>query len=188
MFVRPTSYLTPQSCEYHSGHSYYPYHDAPRFTAPSYPSQAYFFQQPSAEEFEEHEYRRALEVIANHHRRQAAKETAIRRQQLVEATRQQYFTALAAEVEQQRQEQLLAARHSEFIRSRQDRARLAAAERQHGPGAFLRELRRGRPVCLVCGMVIVRIILIGSSDRSSAARRGAQAFRRYSEAAPCHRV
>ena len=148
--IRPTSYPAPQPYGYYPSPDYYSYDDAPRFTAPSYPSHRSSFWHPSAEELEEREYRQALEVVANHRRRQAEKQAAIRRQQLAEAARQRYFAALAAEVEQQRHEELLAARRAEFIRSQQARARLAAAERQHAVDTFLRQLKGPQPVCNAC--------------------------------------
>ena len=162
--TRPVSYHTPQSYEYHPSHGYYPYRDAPRFAAPPRPLLD-FFHQPSVEELEEHEYQRALEVIANHRRRQIEKEATIRRQQLAEAARQRYFTALAAELEQQRQEELLAARRSEFIRSQQARARLIATERQHALDAFLGQLGGARPVRHIHGILVVCVILTGSSPQ-----------------------
>jgi len=162
--IRPASYFAPQSYEYLPSQDYYPYHAPPRSAAPSYPSQLDFFRQPSAEELEEHEYRRALEVVANHRRRQAEKEAVIRRQQLVQVARQQYFAALTAELEQRRQEQLLAARRAELIRSQRARARLIAAGRQHALDAFLRQLEGAQPVCHVCGTVFVFSILTGSSQ------------------------
>ena len=162
--IRPASYLVPQSYEYLPSQDYYPYHAPLRFAAPSYPSQLDFFRKPSAEELEEHEYRRALEVVANHRRRQAEKEAAIRRQQLARAARQQYFAALTAELEQRRQEELLAARRAELIRSRRARAGLIAAGRQHALDAFLRQLKGAQPVCHVCGTVVVHSILTRSSQ------------------------
>ena len=165
--IRPASYLAPQSYEYLPSQGYYPYHAAPRFVAPSYPSQPDFFRQPSAEELEEHEYRRALEVVANHRRRQAEKEAALRRQQSAQAARQQYFAALAAELEQRRQEELLTARRAEFIRSQRARARLVAAGRQHALDAFLRQLKGAQPVCYVCGILVVYSILTGSSSQTT---------------------
>jgi len=162
--IRPASYLSPQPYEYLPSQDYYPYHAPPRFAAPPYPSRLDFFQ-PSAEELEEHEYRQALEVVANHRRRQAEKEAAIRRQQLAQAARQQYFAALAAEVEQRRQEELLAARRAELIRSQRARARLIAAGRQHALGAFLRKLEGAQPVCHVCGVLVVYSVLTGSSSQ-----------------------
>ena len=162
--VRPTSYFTPQSYEYYPSHSHYSYHGAPRLAAPSYLSQLDFFRRPSVEEFEEREYRRALEVITIHRHRQAEKEAVIRRQQLAEAARRRHSAALAAELEQHRQEQLLAARRSEFIRSQQARARLIAAERQHALSAFLKQLKGAQQVCYVCGVLVVRTILTGSSQ------------------------
>ena len=152
--IRPASYITPQPYEYHPTYGYYHHRDASRFAVPSSPSQLDFFRQPSVEELEEHEYQRALEVVASHRRRQAEKQNAIRRQQLAEATRQRYFTALAAEVEQQRQEQLLAARRSELIRSQQARARLIAAERQYALDAFSRQLNGARPVCHIAVLLL----------------------------------
>ena len=146
--VRPASYLAPQSYDYYPSQGYYPYRHAPRLAVPSYPSQRDFFRHPSAEELEEHEYRRALEVVANHRRRQAEQEAVIHRQQLAEATRQRYFAALAAELEQQRQEELLAAHRAQLIRSQQARAHLVAAERQHALDAFLRQFEGARPVRL----------------------------------------
>ena len=146
--IRPTSYHTPQPYQSHPNLGYYRYSEEPQFAVPSYPaSRSPFFYQPSAEELEEVEYRRALEVVANHRRRQAAEEAAIRRQQHAEAARRQYFAMLAAELEQQRQEELLAARRAETIRS-QVRARLVAAERQHPLGALChcRQLGGARPV------------------------------------------
>ena len=164
--VRSASYLTPQSYEYYPSHVYYSNHGAPRFAAPSCPSQLDFLRQPSVQEFEEREYRRALEVIANHRHRQAEKEALIRRQRLAEAARQRYFAALASELEQRRQEQLLAARRSGFIRSQQARARLVAAERQHALGPFLKQFRvkGARPVCRVCGILVICVVLIYSSQ------------------------
>jgi len=147
--IRPVSYPTPQSHEYHPTHGRYPYRGTTRFVVPSYPApapQLDFFPQPSAEELEEREYQRALEVVVNHRRRQAEKEAAIRRQQQTEAARQRYFAALAAELEQRRQEEVLAARRAEFVRSQQSRARLVTAERQRSLDAFLRELKRAHPV------------------------------------------
>ena len=146
--VRPISYLAPQSYDYYPSQGSYPYRDAPRFAVPSYPPQRDFFRHPSAEELEEREYRRALEVVANHRRRQAEQEAAIHRQQLAEATHQRYFAALAAELEQQRQEELLSARRAQLIRSQQAQAHLVAAERQHALDAFLRQLEGAQPVCL----------------------------------------
>ena len=163
--IRPASYLAPQSYEYYPSQGYYRHHDAPRFAAPSYPSQLDFFRQPSAEELQEREYRRALEVISNHRRRQAEKEAAIHRHQLAEAARQRYFAALAAELEQQRREELIAARRAEFIRSQQARARLVAGERQHALGAFLRQLNGAQPVCQIRGTLSVCSILISSSSQ-----------------------
>ena len=148
LFVRPTSYLTPQPYRYYSNQDYHHYSEAPQYAVSPYPAlRQHYFYQPSAEELEENEYRRALEVVANHRRRQAAGEAAIRRQQHAEAARQQYFAVLAAELEQQRQEELLAARRAEFIRSQQARARLVAAERRHAAGALLQQLGGGQPVC-----------------------------------------
>jgi len=163
--IRPASCLAPQSYEYLPSQGYYPYHPPSRFAAPSYPSQLDFFRQPSAEELEEHEYRRALEVVANHRRRQAEKEAAIRRQQLAQAARQQYFAALTAEVEQRRQEGLLAARRAEFIRSQRARARLIAAGRQHALDGFLRQLKGPQPVCHICAVLAVYSILTGPSSQ-----------------------
>ncbi|KAF9649920.1 hypothetical protein BDM02DRAFT_3185869 [Thelephora ganbajun] len=144
--VPPTSDLAPQSYDYYPRQGYYPYHDASRFAVPFYPSQLDFFHKPSAEELEEHEYRRALDVVTNHRRRQAEKEAAIRRQQLAEAARHQYFAALAAKLEQRRQEELIAAHRAEFIHSQRVRARLVAAERQHLLNPFLRQLKGPQPV------------------------------------------
>jgi len=94
--IRPASHLD----------SYHYYHGAPRSAVPCHPAlKLDFFHQPSAEELEEREYRRTLEVVANHHRHQAEKEVAIRRQQLAEA-------ALATELERRRQEELLATRRA----------------------------------------------------------------------------
>lgn len=119
--------------------------------APSYPaSQAQFFHQFSAEETEESEYLRALEVVANHRRRRIAEEAAFRRQQQAEAARQRYFAALAAELEQQRQEESLAVRRAEFVRSQPAIARSIAAERQHALNVFLRQLEGTQSVCHVC--------------------------------------
>lgn len=144
--VGPASYLAPQSYDYYPSQVYYPYRDAPRFAVPSYPSQRDFFRHPSPEELEEHEYRRALEIVANHRRRQAEQEAVIHRQQLAEATRQRYFAALAVELEQQRQEELLVARRAQLIRSQRARALLVAAERQHALDAFLRQFEGAQPV------------------------------------------
>jgi len=163
--IRPASYLASQSYEYLPSQDYYPYLAPPRFAAPSYPSRLDFFRQPSVEELEEHEYRRALEVVADHRRRQAEKEAAIRRQQLAQAARQQYFAALTAEVEQRRQEELLAARRAELIRSQRARANLIAAGRQHALDAFLRQLEGAQPVCHVCGVLVVYSVLTGSSSQ-----------------------
>ena len=163
--TRSTSYLAPHQYEYYPSQAYYPYHNAPRFAAPSYSPQLEFFRRPSAEELEEHEYRRALEVVANHRRRQAEKEAAIHRQQLAEAARQRYFAALAAELEQQRQKELLTVRRAEFIRLQQAKARLIATERQRALHAFLRQSEGGQPVCHVCGVLVVSTILIGSSSQ-----------------------
>lgn len=143
--IRPASYLAPQPYEYHPSYDYYPHYDAPRFSAPSYPSHLDFFHQPSAEELEEHEYRQALEVVANHRRRQAEKEAVIRRHQVAEAARRRYTAILAAELEQRRQEELLAARRAELLHSQEARARLAAAGRHHALGAFLRDLKGPQP-------------------------------------------
>ena len=149
--IRPASYLTPQPYEYYPSQDYYHSRDAPRFAAPSYPApQPHFFHQPSAEELEEIEYQRALEIVANHRRRKAEQDAAIHRQQQVEAARQRYLAALAAELEQRREEELLADRRAEFIRSQQVRARLVAAERQHALDAFLHQLKGPQPVCHVC--------------------------------------
>ena len=146
--ARPTSYLTSQPCRYHSNQGYPRYPEVPQLAVSSYPApRQHLFYQPSAEELEEIEYRRALEVVANHRRRQAAQEAAIRRQQQAETARRQYFAILAAELEQQRQDELLAARRAEFIRSQQARARLVAAERRHAVGALLQQLGGAQPVC-----------------------------------------
>jgi len=163
--IRPASYLAPQSYEYLPDQGYYSHLAAPRFASPSYPSQLDFFRQPSAEELEEHEYRRALKVVANHRRRQAEKEAAVRRQQLAQDARQQYFAALAAEVEQQRQEQLLAARRAELIHSQRARARLIAAGHQRALDGFLRQLESAQPVCHVCSILVVYSILTSSSSQ-----------------------
>ena len=163
--VRPTSYHAPQPYEYYPDQGYYHYRDAPRFAVPSYPApQPHFFRRPSAEEIEESEYRRALEVVADHHRRRAEQEAAVRQQQQVEATRRRYFAALAAELEQRRQEESLAVRRAEFIRSQQTRARLIAAERRHALDAYLRQLEGPQPVCHVC-VLVVDLILISSSPQ-----------------------
>lgn len=145
--IRPTSYFPPQPYEYYPSQGYYASHDVPQFTTPSYPSNLDFYRRPSAEELEEREYKRALEVIVDHRRRQAEKEAAIRRQQLAETARQRYLAALVAELKQRRQEELLAARRVEFIRSQQARARLVAAERQQVLRAFLHQLKGPQPVC-----------------------------------------
>jgi len=147
--IRPTSYLTPPPYQYHPNQGYYRYPEAPQFAVPHYSApRPPFFPQPSVEELEENEYRRALEVVANRRRRQAAEEAAIRRrQQQAEAARQRYFAILASEDEQQRQEELLVARRAELIRSQQAQARLAASERQHAVGALLRQLGGAQPVC-----------------------------------------
>jgi len=165
--IRPASYLAPQSYEYLPSQGYYPYHSPPRFAGPSYPSQLDFFRQPSAEELEEHEYRRALEVVANHRRRQAEKEAAIRRQQLAQAARRQYSAALAAEVEQRRQDHLLAARRAELIRSQRARAHLIAAVRQDALDALLRQHEGAQPVCHVCSILVVYSILTSSSSQTT---------------------
>ncbi|KAF9785091.1 hypothetical protein BJ322DRAFT_1218799 [Thelephora terrestris] len=144
--TRPVSYFAPQPYEQYPSQGYYTFHDAPRFTAPSYPSHLDPFLRPSAEELEEREYRRALEVIVNHRRRQAEKEAAIRRQQLSEAARQRYFAALAAELQQLRQEQSIAARRAEFVRSQRARAPLATVERQQALSAFLQQLKEPQPI------------------------------------------
>ena len=146
--IRPTLNLGPQSYDYYPSQGYYPYRDAPQFAVPSYPSQRDFFRHPSAEELEEREYRRALEVVATHRRRQAEQEAIIHQQQLAEATHQRYFAALVAELEQQRQEELLSAHRAQLIRPQQARAHLGAAERQHALDAFLRQLEGVQPVCL----------------------------------------
>ena len=112
-----------------------------------------------AEELEEHEYRRAIEVVANHRRRQAEKEVVIRRQQMAEAARQRYFASLTAGLEQRRQEELLAARRAEFIRSRQARALLVAARRQHALNAFLQQLKGAQPACHVRTLVVCSTLI-----------------------------
>ena len=148
--IHPTSYLVPQSHGYYpSRRSYYPHYDVPPMT--SQPSHFDFFRQPSVEELEEQEYRRALEVVANHRRREAEQAAAIRRQQLAEASRQRYFVTLAAELEQRRrQEELLAARRrAELIRSQRVRENAIALERQHAINAFLRQLEGPQPVRFV---------------------------------------
>ena len=117
-----------------------------------------------AEELEEHDYRRALEVVANHHHRQAEKEASIHQQQLAQASRQRYFAALAAELKQQRQEELLVARRAEIIRSQRARARLNTAERQHTLGVFLRQHEGGQPACHICGIVAYSILISSSSQ------------------------
>jgi len=159
--IRPTSHLVPQPYDYRPSKGSRHYHNAPRFAVPSYSiPELDFFHQPSAEELEEHEYRRALEVVANHRRRQAERDAAIRRQQLAEAARRRYFAALAAEIEQRRREELLAARRAEFIRSQQ--ARLVVAERQHTLNAFLRQLEGAQPVCHVRTLVVYSTLISSS--------------------------
>ena len=138
---------------------YHPHYDANRFALPAYASDLDFLRQTSAEELEEREYQRAIEVIVNHRRRQAEKEAAIRRHQLAEATRRRYFAALAAELEQREQEELLAVRRAEYIRSQRARARLLAAERQQTLDAFLRQLKGPQPVCHA-SICVIRPILI----------------------------
>ena len=167
--IRPTSYFGSQPYEsqpydYYPSQGFYPLHGAPRFSAhsyPSYPSHQDLFARPSAEELEEREYQRALEIVVNHRRRQAEKEVAIRRYQLAEAARQRYSAALAAELEQRREAQLLAARCAGSIRSRQARARLAAAECQHTRSGFQQQQRRPQPVCYICvGVMYLNLIRI----------------------------
>ena len=157
--THPTSYLSPQPHGYYPRSGCRPHYDTHPFAVPSYQSNLDLFRQPSAEEIEEREYQRALEVIVNHRRRQVEKEAAIRRHQLAEAARRQYFTALAAELEQQHQEELLAARRAEFIRSQQARARLVAAERQQALNAFLLQSKGAQPVCCVHAFVEALILI-----------------------------
>ena len=126
-----TPYLAPQSYDYYPSHDYYLHYGEPKFPEASYSSQPDLFVPPLAEELEEYEYQRALEVVINHRRRQAEREGAIYRQPRVEAARQLHFAAWAAELEQRRQEELLIAHHVELVRSHRARACLVAAERQH---------------------------------------------------------
>ncbi|KAF9644445.1 hypothetical protein BDM02DRAFT_946971 [Thelephora ganbajun] len=160
--IHPTSYLAPRSYDYYPRQGYYPHHDVPRFAVPSYPSQLDFFHKPSTEELEEHEYRRALDVVASHRRRQAEKEAAIHRHQRAETARQQYFAALVAELEQRRQEELITAHRAEFIHSQRVRARLVAAECQRLLNAFLRQLKGPQPVCRICRELVSDSTLINS--------------------------
>lgn len=148
--INPASYLSPQQYGHYPSRSQHLYGDMHRSILPSYPSNLGLLRQLSAEELEEREYRRALDVVINHRRRQAEKQAMIRRQQQVaEAARRQYYAALAAEIEQRQQEELLAARRAELIRLRRVLAYLLAAERQHALNAFSRQSEGPQPVCLV---------------------------------------
>jgi len=161
--IRPTSYLIPEPYDYRPSQGYYHHHDAPRFVVPSYPApELDFFHQHSAEELEEREYRRALEVVANHRRYQAEKEVAIRRQQLAEAGRERYFAALTGELERRQQEELLSARRVESIRSQQARARLIVAGRQHALNAFLQQLKGAQPARHVRTLVVCSTLITSS--------------------------
>lgn len=171
--LRPTLYSAPQSYEYLPSQGYYTFHEAPRLVVEFSPShhesfpfhqesspfhQGFspfyqgsspfyqdFFPSISAEELEEREYQRALEVVANYRRRQAEKEAAAaRRQELAEAARQRHTAALATGHEQRRQAGLDAARRAELTRSQQARARLVAAERQRHLATFATEREQRR--------------------------------------------
>jgi len=161
--IRPTSHLVPQPYDYNPSQGYHHYHNAPRFAVPSYSvPEVDFFHQPSAEELDEHEYRRALEVVVNHRRRQAEREAAFRRQQLAETARRRYFTTLAAGLKQRQQEELLAAHRAESIRSQQARARLVVAERQHALNAVLRQLEGAQLVRHIRTFVVYSTLISSS--------------------------
>ncbi|KAF9777985.1 hypothetical protein BJ322DRAFT_1025354 [Thelephora terrestris] len=131
-FHQESSPFHQESSPFHQGFS--PFYQG---SSPFYQD---FFPSISAEELEEREYQRALEVVANYRRRQAEKEAAAaRRQELAEAARQRHTAALATGHEQRRQAELDAARRAELTRSQQARARLVAAELQRHLATFSME-------------------------------------------------
>lgn len=147
--IHHTSYLSPELYGYYPSRDHqHPYgYGLSPFTAPS---DLDFFYQPLAEELEEHEYQRALEIIANHRRRQAEEEAAIRPHQLAEAAFRQSFAASGAELEQRQQEEFLVARHAELLHSPQVRAPLFTAEHQHTLNALLQQFKGAQPVRRDC--------------------------------------
>ena len=151
--LRPTSYFAPRSYE-HPNQGYFQLHpNVPRFVVPPYPaSQQRFFHQPSEEEIEEREYRRAVAVISNHRRRQAENEAAIRRQRQVEVAHQRDLDSLVVELERRRRRQaeFLSSHQAEIIRTRQALDRLAAAERQIAMNEFLGRVKGAQSVCCTC--------------------------------------